>query len=1275
MLNKIIGFLTSKTFLACVALLLVGVAIWFIGPLLAFDNLRPLASVGIRVTVIVLLLALALFALAGWPVSIVGLAATCILIWHAGPLLRFGAFRPLESGTVRLAIISALILIFLIWGTFKLFRIMRQNPEKLDKVLSFGSRRDEDKLAEQALKEVSGVIGSAMAQLKRMRTGARGLARVFEGKRYLYELPWYMIVGNPGAGKTTALLNSGLRFPLADQMGAAGLRGQGGTANCVWWLTNEAVLIDTAGRYANHAEGGSGNEQNAAEWRGFLKLLRHQRPRAPINGVLATISVADLLGRSDPERNKLAADLRARLGELRETLGIRFPVYLVVTKMDLVAGFESYFSTLTSEARNQVWGFTLPYTAETGIDKATLRPRCLDEFETLARRLDDGVNARLQEEFDVERRRRLSLLPQEFESLIAPLVDVVEAIFMDSRFDATQSFTTLRGVYFTSAAQAPATLVVNRDSLWQRLRRAFTGQTPEAENAEAARVASTGNRSYFVHDLLTRLVFAEAHLVRPNLRWEFRFRMLRVLGHALVVVIFVWLLGGILVSADRNRDFLATIHQRNAALLEHVKAFYAKPANDRLPAVLDEGASLTAYNGLDPQSPDTGWRYGLYSVPEIVQAGNGAYAALTDHTLLPFVIRRMESTLAQAIADKDERLVHSTLRVYLQMHSKTAFNAADVKAWTLDDWTRSDSAAAFGGKATMLWHINRLFDGHRVVQSPYVRNDDLVARARDFLDTKPSLTRVYERLKSAMLAEAPEPFTVLQAVGPQAGTVFVRTSGAALDQGIPGLFTYDGYHNLFQKKLPLFLASAYRDDAWVMGRKSLAGDEKKNGLPDELTLEGGGAIATEVRRLFLDEYAVRWEEFLEDIHSLSGSTRAFNLQIIRSYASPDSPLNRLAKAVVRETTLSRRVGGGDKSLLDKAAEALDQQAKAAGVPAALRGEARMERQLVDNRFAALREIVTGEADTPGGADAAGGGKGTLDTINGLIDAYYTQLVVADNALSAGAIPPPDTAGAKLRMQSAKLPAPLRGVLFDLVSEGSRGINAGIGAILVAQTNANVSEFCRRAIEGKYPFAAGDQDVDTDDFVRLFSAGGLFDEFFQKTLQPYVDSSVKPWRYKREAADMPPVAGPSLEPFARAQVIRDAFFRDAAAKKITWKADVRVGELDPNISELTIDIDGQVQRYAHGPVAPWNVVWPGPRGGAQAELIASPRIRNLSSDLVARGAWALFRLLDKGQPKATGNAGRTTVEYDFEGRRAMLEINSGVQPNPIASDLLKGFKCP
>ncbi|WP_309269060.1 type VI secretion system membrane subunit TssM [Azonexus sp.] len=1272
-MKKLVGFFISPAFLAVLAVVLVGLVIWFVGPLLAFDTLRPLASPGMRVTVIVLLLCFTLLLLKQLPVTFIGLAALSILVWHAGPLFKIGGTAPLAGEVPRLLVIALLVLPYLGWMLISLGRKLDKNQGLLQQILRLSTPKPESETAEKNIEALGGIVGTALERLRRMRSSVSGLRRLLEGKRYLYELPWYMVIGNAGAGKTTALLNSGLKLPLAEQMreqAACAKERVKDTVFCAWWLTNQAVLIDTAGRYANHAANNNPAE-NSAEWRGFLGLLRKHRPRAPINGALLVVSVAELLN-DEAERGRLAAELRERLGELREVLGIRFPVYVLVSKMDLVQGFEEYFSTLGSEGRNQVWGFTLPYGEETRDSEAdALAARCGEELKSLGERLDDGVNNRLLEEFDAGRSKRLSLLPQEFDKLRGALLQFLDDVFQESRYDATQARTTLRGVYFASASQTLASNVAaDRDTLWQRLRRRFVKEDSGTGKSESDQTLA-GNRSYFLHDLFQRLIFPEANLVRPNLRWEWRFRTLRLVGHTLVLFVFAWLITAVWISNGKNTSYLAEVREKTAALTPRLKEYLARPDSTQTAGLLDEVRDLPAYPGLDRDQPASDWRYGLYVGDDIGEASTVTQAALEDRILLPFVTRRMETALAEAIRRQDETAVYDALRVQLLLYGKDRYNAEDVRRWVLRDW-ESDSAE-FGGQGVMLWHLRHLFDGSRVVQATGAADEITIGQARALLDSKPSLTRLYERLKVAIQPDSPEDFTVLRAVGPQAGAIFRRQSGASLDSGIPGLFTYAGYHELFHKRLPEFLGKAHSEDDWVMGRGARSGGGAKAAIA---ALNPDDRLVNEIRRLYLNEYAEHWVAFLDDIRPLTGDTRAFDLQIMRTLAAPDSPLMRLARAAVKETTLTRPIAQQDdnKSLLDKAQEEIARKARAAAGDLGLRGETRMERQLVDSRFAALREIVTGDADASG-EKSGGAGKSGLDAVSALINDYYTQLVVADNTLSANGIPPPDTAGTKLSTEAARLPAPFRGVLAELSFEGARKVNASIGEILVAQTDTAVGDFCRRAVEGKYPFVVAEQEVDPDDFARLFSSGGLFDSFFEKNIKPYVDTTTQPWRYKQDSAGMPPIDGPSLASFAQAQRIRDAFFRTADGKRLGWKAEVRIAEMSPMITDLTLDIDGQVLRYAHGPNLPWNMVWPGSRGGIQAELTANPRIRADTSVFRFNGPWAVFRLLEHGKIQPSATAGRVAVEFAPDGRRIVLDIGAGTQSNPLSSDLLRGFRCP
>lgn len=157
------------------------------------------------------------------------------------------------------------------------------------------------------------------------------------------------------------------------------------------------------------------------------------------------------------------------------------------------------------------------------------------------------------------------------------MLEAIEQIFLDSKFDATQLNNTLRGVFFTSAAQAQADAVADQLSIWQRFVRAIKTARGES-SASLPHALPDGNRSYFLHDLLTQFIFREAHLVEPNLQWAWRYRLLRLGGHLLVLVLAFLLWQGMQTSQQTNGDYLNEISARATRLDGEVKAYTGKPA-------------------------------------------------------------------------------------------------------------------------------------------------------------------------------------------------------------------------------------------------------------------------------------------------------------------------------------------------------------------------------------------------------------------------------------------------------------------------------------------------------------------------------------------------------------------------------------------------------------------------------------------------------------------------------------------------------------------------
>src|SRR5262245_23417564 len=281
------------------------------------------------------------FLISRWVLSLTGVAILALLVWFFGPLLPL-----LEGWVARLVVVLALLVIWAA-SNVTLDLLRKRREQKLESGVTEKAAAEADDSANEEAAALRDRMSTALSLLKRAR-GTRG---------YLYEQPWYVIIGPPGAGKTTALLNSGLKFPLASEMGQGAVAGVGGTRLCDWWFTENAVLIDTAGRYTTQD---SNVAIDRAGWDTFLDMLHRTRPRQPLNGVIVAIALSDISNAPADERLAHARAIRRRVKELEERLAIRLPVYALFTKADLIAGFTEFFDDLDRDRRNQVWGVTFP---------------------------------------------------------------------------------------------------------------------------------------------------------------------------------------------------------------------------------------------------------------------------------------------------------------------------------------------------------------------------------------------------------------------------------------------------------------------------------------------------------------------------------------------------------------------------------------------------------------------------------------------------------------------------------------------------------------------------------------------------------------------------------------------------------------------------------------------------------------------------------------------------------------------------------------------------
>jgi type VI secretion system protein ImpL len=1186
--------------------------------------------------------------------ALIGFLLLAALIWWAGPLIELRGEHPLDGIGERMVALVILLLVFAVVFGVRAWR-RRLTNQRLVAGLAAGPNsveREAQALQErftQALK----VLGESARQSGKSSWLGRG--------QFLYELPWYMFIGLPGSGKTTALLNAGLTFPLAGKMGQASVRGVGGTRNCEWWFTDEAVLIDTAGRYTSQD---SDSAVDAAAWETFLALLRKSRPRQPLNGVLLTVNIEDLLRQSPADRKDHAQKLRARLQELQSRLGVRPPVYVLVTKCDLIAGFNETFGEFTREERDQVWGFSFPHDPkEPDSAGATPLQSFSSEFAALGKRLRDALIVRMQAETDVLRRAAVFTFPQQFEGLKGLLGGFLEQVFEGGGDLEERAF--VRGVYFTSGTQEGSPI----DRVLGTLGRTF------GVEQRAAAVPAWRGKSFFLTRLLKEVVFAEQGLVGRNQQAEARRRRWRFAASATLLVVAVGLVTVWSLGYKRNMAYLADVRER----LPEVQAAVAAvpPATGAelsvLPNALDKIAALPTPSAFALDDPPLLNRLGLYQGHYVEAGADIGYHKLLDNGLMPRVARRLEERLRAANRDNLE-LAYEALKAYLMLYTPEHFDAESFKAWVALDWDANlASTMSADQRASLAQHLDDAVS-HGAPKPPTPMDKTLVANVREMLIAYPLEYRIFSRLKRTRVGGDLPEFSVAAAGGPNAVRVFERVSGQPLTKGIPGLFTREGYLKGFNPALSKVATVLAAEERWVLGVSAPAESLKQAAAGVLGVGRTDPELRARVQRLYLGEYIRVWDQYIADVRLVKlGGNLDRSLVVAGLLAAPDSPLTSYLRAVARETQLGAAVVAAAAAASAPAASstikfntpALKKLSKAKDDIAAVVGKAaggdevkspgRPLEMLVDDHFADLHRLVKG---TPP----------PIDETMKLFNEVFVNLTAIDAAQKTKTAPPAGGGGAAAKASAAMQPEPIKSMLTTLADAGATQGRVAERQGLSAEIKP-LAEQCNKTIAGRYPFALGSRaDVLPDDFGQMFGVGGQLDDFFQRRLAAVVDVGVTPWAYRPLSDGTKPPGGAALADFQRAAKIREAFFR-AGGKTPGFKVDLRLLEMDPPAKELVLSIDGQVMRFTAGNTAAQTLTWPSPRVASQLKLDLG------GGQQIFDGPWALFRLFGQHEVQPSPQPERFTVVLNVDGRRAKLEVISASALNPLRMREMQAFRCP
>ncbi|MBA4710291.1 type VI secretion system membrane subunit TssM [Aquitalea magnusonii] len=1168
--------------------------------------------------------------------SAIGFLILIALIWFIGPWMG------LASQEARLGWILGVMLLWvlsLLVGQVLtrragglLEKMLRKQADDAVIGADAGKRAEVTMLRQKLL--------AAVDTLKKSKLGSSS------GSAALYELPWYMIIGHPAAGKSSAILQSGLTFPFSDK---SGIQGVGGTRNCDWFFSTEGVLLDTAGRYATHTE-------DRVEWLEFLKLLKKYRAKAPVNGILIAISLPELAQHNSEGFATYARQIRERIHEMCNTFGAQVPVYLMFTKLDLLGGFGQFFLDADDEARAQVWGATLSAEQGNGFDVGTV---VAQQFELLYRGLVQLGEDKLVQYRGSQVKPAHFAFPIEFHGLKPAVVKFIKLLHEEDPYHARPL---LRGFYFTSALQegVPRIVAANR----------VQGQFDLSPLSKDAKQPPS-SYSFFLRDFFRDVLFPDQHLIsRQTAPGGGRLRM-AIMG---VGVLLLAGLAGVwswtYIGNQRLIEQITSERAEASKLAASGQLYNKLKSLQLLQQRLEE---LQAYrkNGAPWQ---LGW--GLYQGDALEAGLRAEYFAGLKQVMLQPVQRNLEATLvaykpqAEAVpvvkpvpvvTDMPKPVVkppvkpkprpprHGNSLPNIKLSalgwpqkataaesSSPAAEAAPATVTATNNQSRQLDAGYNALKTYLMLHDRKRMDeAHLIDQIPrywrpylesqhgqysvdevmgvaeklvafYVsqihepdlpvidNNAQVVAAAREVLRGSYKHLSAEERVYNEIRARANTRFAPL--------TVARILDNHDLDimassQMVEGAFTREAWNTYVKTAIDEASKGEIRGDDWVLA----------SSIQDNLGRDGNiEKNRAALMALYRAQYIAAWKKFLPGVTTRDFTSPAQSASALTRLADKQtSPVKLILARAAVETAwdnpseLNRSLENAKQSVLEKTADFIkgnDGQAQPktdkqygevgqvfAGVALLVKGDNPPINGYLD-QLAKLKAKLAGIASTDEPGPQA---RNTLQaTLNGSGSELADTTSYVDNSLLSQV--PADTAV----MVRPMLIRPLSQSYSAILAPAQQDINQ-------AWANEVLPQW--RQLASKYPFSDSSTTASVAEINRFVKANdGVLDKFVNKYLNGLVQrkgDTLVPRAWGNQGMRFNPEF---LSSVGRLSSLASNQLQDGENSRFELQP-----QPTPGLSDISFVIDGQELRYRNGPQTWQPFTWPGndASGGARIQVVS------------------------------------------------------------------------
>lgn len=1147
------------------------------------------------------------------------------IIWFVGPAFTIYERAPLSSNTTRLLVIMVLIIL---WGLNNWRLSLRKDKpadkkeEPKDQTSGQDASKTEEVSTENKEKEKYNLpkLNASFRYIYRLSTRLNDrLSNHLGGCK----LPWYLVIGKVGSGKSS-LLEYTKDFKIFAPTPAAITNIQ----NISWHLTEQAIFLELSEETANLEK--------------ITPLLKKYRAAKILKGIIVAISLEALLGQSDSDRCTYAENLHHEIYQLQKRLKRRFPVTLVFTMADKIIGFQEFFAYLSAQERMQPWGINL-----------SAKKEIANEFncgiESMITQLNDHLSSYSYQGADQNLAAIIMGFPLQMAHLKTILVDFMRHLAVNAPFCESLNFV---GAYFTSAKQQGTAINV----LLPIISKTFGLISKVTETTSSpSKETSPKRRLCFIENLFDKIILSTKQRINePTLE----LRRTRNLGLVCICSLSLLLLGG------STYIWHAGYHQANTnvALLRNQLGIYSNfphrstlnfapdamyilkewppfttnnitPVTHSNLAALEEAKLYTLpflfkLRTLDNYlMQETYWpsKAGLFTTRSLQKYFHRTYILALHKLFIPCLAELMSQQLKFSLMTQDDAsAVYQQLRPYLMLADQKHLDPQALKSWLANY-----EVEHFAANKIIAKNLTWLLDDLLAQPMPPINLDNsLIQHARATINLMPSAERAYAALqqqiaeKNVGVISIPENFL----------TDFTLIFDLPKQLTISKFYTPAGFRRLYKSEQATIVKNTLYND-WVV-----AEEDTNVAAKTELTKQ--------MENLYFQDFIDHWQKLLGSLQIRRCATLPQYAAMLKLLANPNSPLMQLLQQVKENTTLTINLGKAPTVLTTT---------------------------LVDNEFATLNSLSQ-SADGKAPSPLTGIQQNVIAAyayINDIKDGT-TALAAAKNIIANDAKNP-----LLILLQQAKdAPRPLNIWLESLAEQGIALIFQTAHQQIRTIWRKTVYAVYADTIAGHYPLApSSSKEISSEALAAFFAPAGILDTFYQTYALPFLQVQGKDFQLLTVAAQNIGFSPELLAILKAAQQIKsNSFAANNAKPQISLS--IKPIDLDANIASAILTVNGQKIIQRHDPQYPVTITWP---AQDEASNISSLQLNMLNGQTIRiekSGLWGFFKLLDSYTVSKQSAQGGYIVVLAIAGHHASYQIQSDNSSQGQTSiGRLRGFNLP